>query len=91
MVCKYVCKKPPKILYLSDWIRDLYILSIPRKWEDIPVSAVLFFRRLSSVPGGRAAKASSVGANTVKGPGPEKDTSVQSKSLCMTGRQLKIA
>ena len=55
------------------------------------MSAVLFFRRLSSVPGGRAAKASSVGANTVKGPGPEKDTSVQSKCLCMTGRQLKIA
>ena len=53
--------------------------------------AVLFFRRLSSVPGGRAAKALSVGANTVKGPGPEKDTPVQSKSLCMTGRQLKIA
>ena len=64
---------------------------VPGRWEDLPVRAVLFFRRLSSVPGGRAAKALSVGANTVKGPGPEKDTPVQSKSLSMTGRQLKIA
>lgn len=37
----------------------------------IPVSAVLFFSKLSSVPGGRAAKAWSVGANTVNGPGPK--------------------
>lgn len=45
-------------------------VSVPCTSTRIPVSTVVLRSRLSTYPGGRVAKASSVGANKVNGPGP---------------------
>ena len=63
---------PNIVVTICPFVSIVDITLSPATWcNNIPVSCGISFKRAGIVPDGKALNAASVGANNVKGPGPE--------------------